>query len=127
MKWFKKRNKNINDLKDKLNPIYDCSETEKQILVSGNRSLALGARDFPIPTGICGNPVSEELEEYIKQDKLGQLLRNPIHHCVFYDKSTGYCFFAGSCNEKQEINNSLVEQYKNDMKKIIDNEYTDIK
>ena len=123
MKWFQKRRKTINNLKDKLNPIYDCSEIETQILVSGGRSVALGIKDFPIPAGICSNPISEELTEYIKQDRLGQLLNNPICHCIFYDKSNGYCFFAGSCKEKQEISNSLVEQYKEYMKAQINQTY----
>ena len=123
MKWFKKRNKNVKDLKDKLNPIYDCSETEKQVSVSGHRSVACGVRYFPIPTGICSEPISEELKEYIKNDKLGQLLCNPIHHCIFYDKSTGYCFVAGLCDKKQEISNSAVNQYKEHMKAHINQIY----
>lgn len=123
MKWFKRRKKYVNNLKDKLNPAYDYPETEKQILVSGNRSVAFGIKDFPIPTGICSNSSSEELIEYIKQDKLGQLLNNPICHCIFYDKSNSYCFFAGFCKEKQEISNSLVEQYKEHMKAQINQIY----
>lgn len=115
MKWFKRRKKYVNDLKDKLNPIYDYPETEKQILVSGRRSEALGARDFPIPTGICSEPVSEELKDYIKNDKLGQLLNNPIHHCIFYNKATGYCFFGGLCDKKQKISNVQVAAYKESM------------
>lgn len=125
MNWFKRkrRYKQINNLKDDVNVTPDCSEIETQILVSGNNSKALGVRHFPIPTGICSEPVSEELEEYIKKDKLGQLLNNPIHHCVFYDKSTGYCFFAGLCDKKQEISNSLVEQYREHMKAQINQIY----
>lgn len=125
MNWFKRKRRynRINNLKDKLNPIYDCSETEKQILVSGNSSVALGVKDFPIPTGLCSEPISEELKEYIKRDKLGQLLCNPIHYCVFYNKSTGYCFFAGLCDKKQEISNSAIEQYKEHMKAYINQVY----
>ena len=85
---------------------------QKDILVTGHRSEAIGVNAFAIPTGICSEPVSEELEEYIKKDKIGQLLNNPIHHCIFYNKSTNYCFFAGFCNKKQEISNSRIKEYK---------------
>lgn len=132
MKWFikkliKKNNNSKSKSKSKLNHISDCSETETTpILVLGKCSVALGVRDFPIPTGICGNPISVELKEYIKQDKqdkLGQLLRNPIYHCAFYNNSTGYCFFAGFCNEKHEISKSLVEHYKHSMRIKINEQY----
>jgi hypothetical protein len=130
MKWFNLRNKlfrkkikEINNLEDKLNPTYDSSETEKQILVSGNRSVAFGVRDFAIPTGICSEPIFKELNDIIKNDKLGQLLNNPICKCVFYNTSNGYCFFAGLCDKKQEISNSAIEQYKEHMKAQINQIY----
>lgn len=123
MKWFQKRHKTISNLEDKLNPIYDCSETETQILISGNSSVACGVRDFPVPTGICGDPVSEKLKKIIIHDTIGRINNNPITHCVFYNKATGYCFFAGFCNEKQEISNSMVEQYKEHMKAQINQIY----
>lgn len=125
MNWSKLRNKllkmkirkikEVDNLQDKLNPIYDYSETEKQILVSGSRSEALGARDFPIPTGICSEPTSEELIELNKYDRVGHLLKNPINHCIFYCKSNGYCFFGGLCDKKQKISNARVAAYKESM------------
>lgn len=96
---------------------------DKQIMASGANCIAFSVKDFPIPAGICSEPVSEELKEYIKKDKLGQFLNNPITHCIFYNKSTGYCFFAGDCNKKQEISDSLVKEYYKSMKDEMEKKY----
>ena len=107
----------------KKSPVIEKLETSSNILkdlkdirATGCYSVALGVNDFSIPTGICANPVSIEIEEFIKQDKIGQLLNNPIHHCIYYNKDTGYCFFAGFCNKKQEISNTQIKSYKEQMK-----------
>lgn len=116
----------------KKTPVITRMETSGHILkeyrdlaVTGGRSKALGVRDFPIPTGICSNPKLEELEEFIKYDIIGHLVKNPIHHCVFYNKQNNYCFFAGICDKKQEISKTLIEQYKENMKIKINELYGD--
>lgn len=107
----------------KKSPVIEKLETSsnvlkelRQVTAYGNISATLSIHDFPLPTGICANPISKELEECIKRDEVGQLLRNPIHRCIFYNNTTGYCFFAGFCSEKQEINNIQIECYKEQLK-----------
>ena len=78
----------------------------KSIQTTGTKSGAIGAKDFPIPTGICNNPHFEHLSN---------LLDNNIN-CVFYNKRTSYCFYAGFCDRKQKIDETLVNQYKEYMK-----------
>ena len=108
---------------EKIETSSDILKEYKDIRVSDNRSIALGVNDFSIPTGICGNPVSEKLKKIIIHDTIGRINNNPIDHCIFCNKTTGYCFFAGFCDEKQEISNSMVEQYKEHMKAQINQMY----
>lgn len=115
---LKKKSPVIEKLETSSNVLKEC----KDIKVTGNRSVAFGDNDFPIPTGICANPVSKELREIIMHDTVGQLLHNPFNNCIFYNVSTGYCFFAGLCNEKQEISNAQIESYKEQMKLQIHSE-----
>lgn len=95
----------------------------KPIVAEGRRSIALGIWDFPIPTGICSNPEDNEIKEVVRKDKLGQLLNNPITHCIFCNKSNMYCFFGGDCKNKGEIPLSLVEKYKKEVENEIEKKY----
>ena len=96
---------------------------DKPIVVEGGRSIALGIWDFPIPTGLCSNPEDDEIKEAVRKDKLGQLLNNPITHCIFCNKSNMYCFFDGDCKNKGEIPLSLVEKYKKEVENEIEKKY----
>lgn len=64
-------------------------------IATGQRSVALGINDIPRPTGICTNPVSEELAKEIAKDP-----HNPIRRCVFC-KGENTCYFAGECENKE--------------------------
>ena len=109
-------------IEDKLNIVNDYHDTDNVIL-TGNTSVALGIRDFPIPTGICSNPVFDELRKEIRKDKLGQLLNNPINQCIFCNKSNNYCFFCGDCKEKLEISDEKIDNYRQMMKDYINEKY----
>ena len=110
---------------EKLETSSSILKEQKDITVTGNSSVAFGVKNFPVPTGVCNNPVSEELIEYIKHDKLGQLLCNPICKCVFYDEDTHFCFFAGLCHEKQKITQLQVKEYITQMKAHLNQLYGD--
>ena len=67
------------------------------IMATGARSVALGVNDIPRPTGICTNPVSEELAKEIEKDP-----KNPINKCVFH-KGYNLCYFGGECENRKEL------------------------
>lgn len=81
----------------------------------GSLSQALGVGDRIVPSGICGNPCSEELKialqkadneflfeekyDYPFKDKLKAIEANPINKCIFCNDE-GLCYFAGACDKK---------------------------
>lgn len=87
--------------------------------VTGHNSVAFGVWDYPIPTGTCTNPRSKEIDKVVEEDKLGQLLDNPIDRCIFFNPANSYCFYSGACNKKSPISNEALSSYKNDMELYI--------
>ena len=89
----------------------------------GRQNYALSIWDFPIPSGYCTNPCSDDIDKHVKNDKLGQLLNNPISKCVFYLSDKGYCMFAGNCSMKAPISNEELNEYKRVTNEEIERRY----
>ena len=84
----------------------------------GGLSQALGVNDKLVPSGICGNPCSDELlqelqkadndflfdetYDYPFKNKLRAIETNPINKCIFC-KDDGLCYFAGDCENRTPI------------------------
>ena len=96
---------------------------EEKIIATGNRCTSLSVWDFPIPTGVCSNPKSDEIDTVVQEDKLGQLLNNPIKQCIFCSKEKNYCFFGGNCDKKLPISEELVDIYRIKAKQDIEAKY----
>ena len=96
---------------------------EKEILCTGANCNALSIWDFPTPTGICKNPDTKEIREYVKKDNLGQLLNNPITYCIFCDKTNMYCFYSGTCKNKMNIDYNEIEKYSIATQELLENKY----
>lgn len=81
----------------------------------GGLSQALGVDNKMIPSGICGNPCSEELKIALQnadseflfdekydcslEDRMNAVKTNTVNKCVFC-KDDGLCYFAGNCGNR---------------------------
>lgn len=64
-------------------------------MINNGYSVAFGVNDILQATGICINPIKEELYEEIKMD-----YKNPINKCIFY-KENNLCYYAGKCENRK--------------------------
>lgn len=65
-------------------------------MISSGYSVAFGINDVPQATGVCINPINEQLSEELKKDP-----KNPINKCIFH-RENNLCYFAGKCENRKE-------------------------
>lgn len=76
---------------------------QNNILVTGQRSYALGIDAKVIPAGICNHQRKREIDKQAIQDSIEFRIPVPENkwtHCIFYCK--GECMFAGCCEYKND-------------------------